>query len=320
GNQIQSGIITLTFEDNVQSLLSAAPPTVQTGNTLSWNFTNLMPSQSGEINLTLHLNSPSDTPNVNLGEQLDFTANITSGGADETIADNTSSLQQTVVGSFDPNDKTCLEGSTVSTSVIGDYVHYLIRFENTGTFPAANVVVKDVIDTTKFDLTTLVPLSGSDPFITRITQGNQVEFIFEGINLPFDDANNDGYVAFKIKTKNTLAAGDSFSNNAEIYFDFNLPVVTEPATTLIEMLGTPDFNFSDVFVLYPNPAGNTFAIQTKNGVGIKSVGIYNALGQLLQTFLGNPAAGYDVSNLSPGNYFLKVSTAEGTSTGQLIKD
>ncbi|RZJ32916.1 MAG: T9SS C-terminal target domain-containing protein, partial [Flavobacterium sp.] len=39
GNQIQSGIITLTFEDNVQSLLSAAPPTVQTGNTLSWNFT-----------------------------------------------------------------------------------------------------------------------------------------------------------------------------------------------------------------------------------------------------------------------------------------
>ena len=32
-------------------------------------------------------------------------------------------------------------------------------------------------------------------------EGNKVEFIFEGIHLPFDDANNDGYVAFKIKTK-----------------------------------------------------------------------------------------------------------------------
>jgi hypothetical protein len=35
-----------------------------------------------------------------------------------------------------------------------------------------------------------------------------VEFIFQGIQLPFDDANNDGYVVFKIKSKNTLAIGD----------------------------------------------------------------------------------------------------------------
>ena len=48
------------------------------------------------------------------------------------------------------------------------------------------------------DLNSLVPVSGSHSFVTRIISGNKVEFIFESINLPFDDFNNEGYVAFKI--------------------------------------------------------------------------------------------------------------------------
>jgi uncharacterized repeat protein (TIGR01451 family) len=64
-------------------------------------------------------------------------------------------LNQTVVGSFDPNDKTCLEGEIVSPELIGKNVHYLIRFENTGTANAENIVVTDYIDTTVFDINTL---------------------------------------------------------------------------------------------------------------------------------------------------------------------
>ena len=51
---------------------------------------------------------------------------------DEIPIDNIFNLTQTVVNSYDPNDKTCLQGKTVSSEVIGEYVHYLIRFENTG--------------------------------------------------------------------------------------------------------------------------------------------------------------------------------------------
>src|SRR5690606_35290187 len=153
---------------------------------------------------------------------------------DETPQDNTAALNQTVVNSFDPNDKTCLEGNVVTPDIIGQFVHYVIRFENTGTFAAENIVVKDIIDTAKFDVNTLVPLSGSHSFVTRITNINQLEFIFENINLPFDDTNNDGYVAFKIKTKPTLQVGDAFSNTASIYFDYNFPIVTNTATTTIQ--------------------------------------------------------------------------------------
>lgn len=53
---------------------------------------------------------------------------------------------------------------------------------------------------------------------------NNVEFVFENINLPFDNAANDGYVSFKVKTRPTLVGGDLFSNTANIYFDYNYPI------------------------------------------------------------------------------------------------
>ena len=68
------------------------------------------------------------------------------------------------------------EGNVVGQEAIGNYVHYIIRFENTGTFPAENIVVKDLIDQTKFDITTLTPISSSHPFVTRISANNKVEF------------------------------------------------------------------------------------------------------------------------------------------------
>ncbi len=65
--------------------------------------------------------------------------------------------------------------------------------------------------------------------LLKLQHNNKVEFIFENINLPFDDANNDGFVAFKIKTKSSLVLGDTFSNSANIYFDYNFPIVTNTA-------------------------------------------------------------------------------------------
>ena len=52
-----------------------------------------------------------------------------------------------------------------------------------------------MIDTTKFDISSLQITDTSHSCVTKITNPNKVEFIFENINLPFDDATNDGYVA-----------------------------------------------------------------------------------------------------------------------------
>ena len=322
GTTTQSGSVNLVFNDAVLDLVVANPVTTTlTTNNLSWDFTNLLPFETRAITFTLNVNSPLETPAVNSGSVLPFIATISSATTDETPIDNTFAFNQTVVNSFDPNDKTCLEGTTISPSLIGQYVHYMIRFENNGTANAQNIVVKDMIDLAKFDITTLVPTNASHSFITNISAGNKVEFIFENINLPFDDANNVGYIAFKIKTLPTLAVNDTFTNDASIYFDYNFPIVTNKATSTFKILGVPDFEFSNYFTLYPNPANEVLNISSKDAIEVKSISIYNTLGQLVLVVTNaEKVSKIDVSSLTTGNYFIKINSDKGTSNARFIKE
>lgn len=321
GNQIQSGSVNLTFEDAVLDLVSSTPMVSnQTTNNLTWDFSNLQPFETREISFVLNVNSPVENPPVNNGDFLEYTATIVSPSVDEIPRDNTFIFNQRVVGSFDPNDKTCLEGATIAPSEVGKDVHYLIRFENTGTYAAENIVVKDIIDVNKFDINSLEPISSSHSFVTKVSSSNKVEFIFENINLPFDDANNDGYVAFKIKTKPTLVTGNTFSNSASIYFDYNFPIVTNTAVTTIQALSTQDFAFGTYFTVYPNPVNNVLNIETKQTIEVSSVSIYNQLGQLVLVIPNaQNTKSVDVSSLSSGNYFIKINSDKGISNAKFIK-
>ena len=319
GTVTQSANVSLAFDDLLTDYVSSVPTvSAQSTGNLNWQLTDIHPFETKQIVLTVNVNSPIETPPVNSGDVLSYAANI-AAGMDETPNDNTFVLNQTVVNSFDPNDKICLEGNTILPEMAGEYVHYQIRFENTGTFFAENIVVKDIIDTTKFDINSLVVLDGSHDFYTRIN-GNKVEFIFENIDLAFWPEANNGYVLFKIKTLPTLVLGDTFSNTASIYFDYNHPIVTEPAVTTLSLLNTQDFAFDDYFSVYPNPAGETLQIKSKSGIEISAVSIYNTLGQLV---LAVPNArklqSIDVSDLQTGNYFIKIVSDRGTSNARFIK-
>jgi uncharacterized repeat protein (TIGR01451 family) len=320
GNQIQSGSVSLTFNDSVLDYVSAIPVIDnQTPDKLVWNYTNLQAFETREITVTLNANSPMETPAVNIGDRLSFNALINPVTGDEKPVDNSSALRQSVVGSFDPNDKTCLEGDLITPDLIGEYVNYLIRFENTGTYPAENIVVKDLIDLSKFDISTLVPTKASHDFVTKIS-GNKVEFIFENINLPFNNATNDGYIAFKIKTLPTLVVGDSFANEANIYFDYNFPILTNKATSTFKTLGTQDFEFADYFSVYPNPVNDILNIGTKNTIEVQSMAVYDILGQIVISVPNAKIVSkIDVSKLTTGKYFLKMITDKGTSSVKFIK-
>jgi len=320
GNIQQSGSVSFVYDDAVLDYINASPAfSTQVGGSLSWTFANLQPFETREINVMLNVNSPMETPAVNGDDVLNYTATITSDQIDELPLDNTFVLPQIVVNSFDPNDKTCLEGTSITPDMIGKYVHYMIRFENTGTFAAQNIVVKDMIDTAKFDVSSLVALNGSHSYVTRIT-GNKVEFIFEAINLAFDDASNDGYVVFKIKTLPTLVLGNSFSNTASIYFDFNHPIITEPAVTTFAELGTEDFDFNNYFTLYPNPASGVLNITSKQAIEMQNISIYNVLGQMVVSVPNAKGVNsVDVSSLPTGNYFIKVVSDKGTSNSKFIR-
>ncbi|GAA6767191.1 T9SS type A sorting domain-containing protein [Flavobacterium sp. CGRL1] len=320
GNTTQSGTIYLNFDDSVLDLVSSNfGVSAQTINNLVWSFSNLKPFESREIQLVFNVNSPTEIPSVNINDILKYKATISSQEIDEVPADNIFEFNQTVVGSYDPNDKMCLEGNVIKPELIGEFVHYLIRFENTGSYNAENIVVKDIVDASKFDISTLIPTSASHPYTTKIS-GNKVEFIFEKINLPFDDANNDGYIAFKIKTLPTLNVGDSFENEANIYFDYNFPILTNKAVSTFKTLGIQDFEFSSYFNIYPNPVKDILNIESKNTIEKVSIEIFDVLGQLI---IAVPNADttikIDVSRLNSGSYILKTKTNKGSSGVKFIK-
>ena len=321
GTTTLSGMVDLSFQDDVMDLVSTNPVAdSQSTGILSWIYSNLLPFESREILVTMNLNTPTDTPALNGDDILAFTAIINPATGDETIEDNTFELSQLVVNSFDPNDKTCLEGNTITPDLIGEYVNYLIRFENTGTANAINIVVKDMIDTAKFDVSTLFLTDSSHDLVTRIA-GNKVEFIFENINLPFDDANNDGYIAFKIKTLATLVEGDTFENDAQIFFDYNFPIQTNVAQTSIQSpLSTVDFESSG-FEIYPNPSQDKLFI---NGLdAIKSVSIYDISGRLVnEVALIGTRNNIEISTekLGQGAYFVKVKTDAGEFAKKMVKN
>ncbi|WP_160138509.1 T9SS type A sorting domain-containing protein [Chryseobacterium sp. c4a] len=319
GNTIQSGTLVFNYNDSVMDYMSATlAPSSQSSGTLNWNFTNLLPFETKEFTVTVKLNTPIQTPALNGGDILHYTAQI-NGATDETPADNNFTLNQTVVNSFDPNDKTCLEGTSIAKTQVGDYVHYLIRFENTGTANARNIVVKDEIDTSKFDISSLVSLNGSHSYATRVTNPNTIEFIFENIQLPFDNDHNDGYVAFKIKTKSTLNVGDSFSNTANIYFDYNAPIITNTFTTSVtSTLATSEIkNEKNVVSVYPNPAKDILHINSSTEVN--KVVIYDAAGRVI-TSMGTKENAVNISELPKGNYVIKLFLKDKVSVEKFIKE
>jgi hypothetical protein len=256
-----------------------------------------------------------ETPPVNIGDVLNFTATISPGEGDEVPSDNAFPYHQTVVGSFDPNDITCLEGDVVSPAQIGNYLHYIINFENTGTAPAQNIVVRDVIDTNQYDINSL-QLLNSSAFVTTRLNGGVAEFIFPNINL---HSGGHGNILLKIRSNSTLVEGSSVSKRANIYFDYNFPVETLPANTVFRSLNNPDVPRDISIAVYPNPTKGIININCKNT--IKSIELYDVQGRALQTNLVNAnQSNVDISNQSNGIYFLRIISDKGMKVEKIVRE
>ncbi|HMI06287.1 MAG TPA: T9SS type A sorting domain-containing protein [Flavobacterium sp.] len=324
GTDALSGTIVFNYDGTLMTFLdSTVLPTTAASGTLAYNFTNMLPFAVSEIYITLSIHMPTDTPPVNIGDQLTCSASVSGTFTDEIPEDNAFSLTQTVVGSFDPNDITCLEGDVVAPSEIGKYLHYMINFENTGTADAQNIVVRDVIDETKFDINSLQLIETSHPARVNIS-GNVAEFIFEDINLEPSDAGRSvigghGNVLFKIKTKADLTSGTMVANKANIYFDYNFPVETNPAETTFAVLSNTVFAKDNSVSVYPNPAKQL--VNIKADTNIKTIEIFDIQGRILETVLENgTTATLNIATKSSGIYFLKITTTTGSKVEKLVKD
>ncbi len=290
-------------------------PTVLNPGNLSWNYTDLLPFENRSVYVTLNVNAPTETPPVNIDDELGFVAIINPIPGDEFTSDNTFEYKQIVVGSFDPNDITCLQGNILPTTEIGDFLHYVINFENVGTAPAENVVVEVDVNDIQFDISTLRVLNTSHEVQTRV-ENDKAKFIFEGINLAASGGH--GNILIRIKSDQNLETGDTVMKMADIHFDYNFPIETNTASTTYDNLSVGEFQLDETIQLYPNPTQNKININASTV--IKSVQIFDVQGRIIMTKIAdNSAVSLDLSQYANGVYLIKINREKGSVLEKVIK-
>ena len=317
GTQTVSGSLNFSYDEAVLDYVTASlVSNTLTSGAASWNFIDLLPFETRVIDVTLRVNAPTASPAVNNGDILVLRATIAINGViDEMQADNQFVYNQKVVNSYDPNEVECLEGEKLPTSKIGEYLHYAIHFENTGTADAINVVLKDVIDEAKFDMGSLQVIESSAPVYTRINN-NVAEFIFQNINLK--PGGGRGHILLKVKSKSNLVSDDTVSQKANIYFDYNFPIETNNEVTTFGTLGMNDVVLDQTVKVYPNPVVNKVTVSATHA--IRSVQLYDVQGRLLQVQMGSEMnMVLDLSTYNQGVYFLKITTALGVKIERMVK-
>lgn len=315
GNQTLSGSVDFAYDDTVLDFVSSttAPDTQSTG-LLSFDYSDLQPFESRFVEIVLNVNDPTETPPVNIGDVLTFTSNIVTGQTDETPDDNTFVYDEIVVGAFDPNDITCLQGDVAPASLIGDYLHYVINFENTGNAPAQNVVVTAEINPDDFDINTLQILNTSHQ-MSAIINNDLLELTFEDINL---STGGHGNILLKVRTNQDLITTDFVAADANIYFDFNFPVLTNTANTTFETLSVDEFSEEQDIRLYPNPTDAIVTIEATST--IQTIGVYDVQGRvILSKDALSSTTSIDISSFADGMYFLVIQTDAGEVTKRVLK-
>ncbi|WP_341216319.1 T9SS type A sorting domain-containing protein [uncultured Wocania sp.] len=311
-----SGAIVLEFDNSKLSFLTASETiSSQTTNSFTFNYSGLNPFETRTINLDFNVLVP---PTTNIGDILSFTATINPISGDNTENDNVFTLNQTVIGSYDPNDIQVLEGDQILIDDADEYLHYIIRFQNTGTASAINVKVNNILDA-NLDWTTMQLESSSHTNRVEIKDGNQVSFIFNGIYLPdstTDEPNSHGFIAYKIKPKSDVIVGDIMPNQADIFFDFNPAIVTNMVTTEITSSLSAEDNLISKFYVYPNPT--TGVLNINSITQISKLEVHNNIGQVVLSEVNKTSI--DVSSLNTGLYFIKIEDVNGTiETKKVVK-
>ncbi len=224
--------VTIFIYDNtrLEFVSSSDPGVTDNGSSLSFTETNLTPGQRGGYTAIFNVKTtavPGDTIFVN--------TSATAGSI--TVRD---SSYTRITASFDPNDKNATPALTPQQVVSGTYIQYLVRFQNTGTDTAFNIVVSDTLNS-QLDASSFQMLQTSHPCkVTR--NGNNVIFEFLNILLPHKAVNepaSHGYIRFRIKPQSTVGLNSVIPNKVNIYFDYNAPIITNTTNTVITLSPVP---------------------------------------------------------------------------------
>ncbi len=231
-----STVVTMSVNPKYNFHSSSPAPFSVAGNTVTWHINPLTVSTtspfSTHINYTL---TRSGTP-LTAGDTIFSTYRITPTAGDLDTSNNYQERVDTVRASYDPNRITVYPGGLIIPCT---QLKYTIDFENMGNDTARNIAVIDTLPD-NINPKTIKLVSSSAPVnVVIVKWGGRtiVKFDFPNINLP-DSSHHDachGQVVFTANAKSGLPDGTNILTRASIYFDENLPVLTNTTGNTIGM-------------------------------------------------------------------------------------
>ncbi|MCB0767295.1 MAG: hypothetical protein KDB95_08810, partial [Flavobacteriales bacterium] len=298
------------------SYVSGTPnPTSVVGNVVTWNLGSIFTLGLKTAHLTLQV--PADVGLI--GTDLAANALVSISQAEPDLSNNSFNTITTVTASFDPNDKQAFTESNNDGSYFIDedeWIDYTIRFQNTGTDTAFFVVITDTLPNT-VDPASFVTGAASHNYTMDLSGQGILRFTFPNILLPDSNVNelaSHGFVTFRIKAMEPVLPGTMIENIANIYFDYNEPVITEPSVLVTDFsTRIRDLDTGSRMVLAPNPTSGLVWVQLdatvdRNG-SLRVLAMDGRL--LLDERMTGQRTLLDLTELGPGAYLLEWTGNEG---------
>lgn len=281
-----------------------------------WQVDALTPSDQLEILLEV-----TTSTDIVIGDELLLTASV-SAENDVYLPNNQITVSTIVVGSFDPNDKSAAERISPIDLAARKPIEYIIRFENTGDFYAEKVVIKDALEK-NLKPATIRLISSSHPCSWTLKNDGTLEFTFNNILLQPTEM---GFVKFSVEANPALQLNETVSNTAEIYFDFNQPIITNTVKTTVQYPISGTSNVDNQFFsirMTPNPAHDRAMIEiTANTLAAtKYMILYDAQGRIVKQFRELSArTPISLDGMSSGMYQVVLVSAQGKNiaSGKLV--
>ncbi|MBK6930531.1 MAG: DUF11 domain-containing protein [Saprospirales bacterium] len=234
-----------------------------------------------------------------------------------------------VIGSYDPNLKVASPAGAGPSRLLkaNTPLEYTIHFQNTGTDTAFLVRLADVLPPT-LDAGSFRPGASSHPCSWRLYGADTLEVVFSPIMLPDSNVNepaSHGWFEFSIAQKTDLPDGVVLENRAAIYFDYNDPVITDPAWHTIGQLtvsiDNPAGNPPAKWKILGNPATETCTFVSERPVtGVMRFELHDARGRLVrQAQFGGDAFVFHRKGLPAGVYAFRLTPERGSvASGKIV--
>lgn len=232
GTRIEQGSVVLELDTAYSFLSSIPPPDEQSGDLLIWHFDSLSYFQTATILIELQLPDV-ELLGASLVSQLTVHTMNELGDTTGTWADILTDIVQCA---YDPNDKQVQPvgyGDYGAVDIDEERFTYTIRFQNTGSAPALDVTLRDVLSSALNPLRIEVLGYSHAPSSIHVHANNTLTVRFAGINLPDSSADpvaSQGFFRFCIHTLPGAPDQTPITNTAAIHFDLNPAVLTN--TTL----------------------------------------------------------------------------------------